>query len=253
MPTVLTEDRGPVRIITLNRPERLNAITEQLISDLNAAFAAAHADPGVRAIVLTGAGRAFCAGDDLHEYADQASTREGTQAYVEQLQQVTRHIIGGRVPVVAAVRGWAVGGGLEWVIDCDLVVVGESARGFFPEMSLGLFVTGGVTAILPRIVGLSRARQLLLLGEHIDSVQLLDWGIAHERVADDAVLDEAIALAERLARLSARAVADLRRVMSAVSVAELDMALSLETEVTVAAFGDPDAARRVSDAAPGRD
>ena len=103
MSTVLTEDRGPVRILTLNRPGRLNAITEQLIADLNAALAAAHAEPSVRALVLTGAGRAFCAGDDLHEYAEQASTREATRAYVEELQQVTRHIMLGRVPVVAAV------------------------------------------------------------------------------------------------------------------------------------------------------
>jgi enoyl-CoA hydratase/carnithine racemase len=250
MSTVLTEDRGPVRILTLNRPERLNAITEQLITDLNSALAAAHADPGVRAIVLTGAGRAFCAGDDLHEYAEQASTREATQAYVEELQQVTRHIVLGRLPVVAAVRGWAVGGGFEWVLDCDLVVAGESAKGFFPEMGLGLFVTGGVTALLPRIVGLSRARQLLLLGERIDSTQMLEWGIAHWRVADDAVLDEAIGVADRLAGLSERAVTDLRRILTTVSVGDLDVAMSAETAATVAAFGDPDAARRVRDAAP---
>ena len=250
MSTVLTEDRGAVRVITLNRPERLNAITEQLIADLNAALVEAQADDGVRAIVLTGAGRAFCAGDDLHEYADQASSREATQAYVEQLQEVTRHIVLGRVPVVAAVHGWAVGGGFEWVLDCDLVVVGESARAFFPEMALGLFVTGGVTAILPRIVGLSRARQLLLLGERIDSTQMLEWGIAQWRVADDHVLDEAVAVAERLTALSARAVRDLREVLTSVSVSELENALQAETEATVSAFGDPDAARRVREGAP---
>ncbi|MGA1480464.1 MAG: enoyl-CoA hydratase/isomerase family protein [Candidatus Nanopelagicales bacterium] len=250
MSTVLTEDRGAVRIITLNRPERLNAITEQLIADLNAALTDAQADDGVRAIVLTGAGRAFCAGDDLHEYADQASSREATQVYVEQLQEVTRHIVLGRVPVVAAVHGWAVGGGFEWVLDCDLVVVGESARAFFPEMALGLFVTGGVTAILPRIVGLSRARQLLLLGERIDSVQMLDWGIAQWRVADGDVLEEAVAVAERLTALSERAVRDLRQVLTSVSVSELENALQAETEATVSAFGDPDAARRVREGAP---
>lgn len=250
MSTVLTEDRGAVRVITLNRPERLNAITEQLIADLNAALADAQADDAVRAIVLTGAGRAFCAGDDLHEYAEQASSREATQAYVEQLQEVTRHIVLGRVPVVAAVQGWAVGGGFEWVLDCDLVVVGESARAFFPEMSLGLFVTGGVTAILPRIVGLSRARQLLLLGERIDSTQMLEWGIAQWRVADEDVLQQALTVAMGLTELSERAVRDLRDVLTSASVSELELALQAETTATVAAFGDPDAARRVRDAAP---
>lgn len=250
MSTVLTEDRGAVRIITLNRPERLNAITEQLIVDLNAALAAAQAEPSVRAVVLTGAGRAFCAGDDLHEYADQASSKEATQEYVEQLQQVTRHIVLGRVPVVAAVNGWAVGGGFEWLLDCDMVVVGESARAFFPEMALGLFVTGGVTAILPRIVGLSRARRLLMLGERIDSQQMLDWGIAQWRVPDDRVLDEALAVADQLTGLSERAVRDLRRVLAQVTLSDLEAALAAETQATVAAFGDPDAAKRVADAAP---
>ena len=250
MSTVLTQDRGAVRIITLNRPERLNAMTEALIGDLNAALEQAQADASVRAIVLTGAGRAFCAGDDLHEYADQASSKEATQEYVEQLQQVTRHIVLGRLPVVAAVNGWAVGGGFEWVLDCDLVVVGESARAFFPEMALGLFVTGGVTAILPRIVGLSRARRLLLLGEKIDSNQMLDWGIAQWRVADASVLDEAVGVAERLTTLSERAVRDLRRVMASVTIPEFEAALTAETEATVAAFGDPDATKRVADAAP---
>jgi len=117
-------------------------------------------------------------------------------------------------------------------------------------MGLGLFVTGGVTALLPRIVGLSRARQLLMLGERIDSEQMLDWGIAHWRVPDDDVLEEAVAVATRLGGLSERAVADLRRVMTTVSVGDLETAMAAETEATVAAFGDPDAARRVRDAAP---
>ena len=117
-------------------------------------------------------------------------------------------------------------------------------------MALGLFVTGGVTAILPRVVGLSRARRLLMLGERIDSQQLLDWGIAQWRVPDEAVLEEALAIAEKLTTLSERAVTDLRRVMTTVSVGDLEAAMSAETAATVAAFGDPDAAQRVSDSAP---
>jgi enoyl-CoA hydratase/carnithine racemase len=250
MSTVLVEDRGAVRILTLNRPERLNAITADLVRDLTSALAAAEAQPSVRSVVLTGAGRAFCAGDDLHEYAEQASTREATQAYVEDLQDVTRGIVYGRLPVIAAVNGWAVGGGLEWVINCDLVVVGESARGFFPEMALGLFVTGGVTTLLPRIVGLSRARRLLLLGERFDAREMVAWGIAQWCVPDDEVLQQAVEVAERLAGLSERAVTDLRRALTSVTVADLEAAMSLETAATVNAFGDADAAARVRDAAP---
>lgn len=250
MRTVLTQDRGPVRILTLNRPERLNAITVELVDDLVATLTEAQSDPSVRVVVLTGAGRAFCAGDDLHEYADQASSRETTQAYVEALQEVTRCIMLGRVPVVGAVHGWAVGGGLEWVLNCDLVVVGESARGFFPEMGLGLFVTGGVTTLLPRIVGLTRARRLLMLGEHISADDMMTWGIAQWRVPDEVLLDEAVAVAQRLAALSERAITDLRRALMSVTVADLEAAMAWETDATVAAFGDEDTARRVQAAAP---
>ncbi|MDP4689837.1 MAG: enoyl-CoA hydratase/isomerase family protein [Candidatus Nanopelagicales bacterium] len=250
MRTVLTQDRGPVRIVTLNRPERLNAITVELVQDLLAALTEADGDPSVRVVVLTGAGRAFCAGDDLHEYADQASSRETTQAYVEALQQVTRGIMLGRVPVVGAIHGWAVGGGLEWVLNCDLVVVGESARGFFPEMALGLFVTGGVTTLLPRIVGLTRARRLLMLGEHISADDMVAWGIAQWQVPDEVLLDEAVAVAQRLAALSERAVTDLRRALTSVTVADLEAAMAVETEATVAAFGDADTGTRVRAAAP---
>lgn len=250
MNTVLVEDRGPVRILTLHRPERLNAITPELVDDLVDALRAAQEAASVRAIVLTGSGRAFCAGDDLHEYADQSRDQETVTAYIEQLQQVTKEMVFGRLPVVGAVHGWAVGGGFEWVLNCDLVVVGESARGFFPEMSLGLFVTGGITALLPRTVGPGRARQLLMMGERIDSAQLLDWGIAQWRVDDGQMLDKAIGVAEHLAGLSTRSLTDLRRVLATVSMPELAAAIAAETQATVDSFGDPDTAARVADAAP---
>lgn len=250
MSPVLVEDRGAVRIITLNRPERLNAITGPLVEEFAAAVKEANATPEVRVIVLTGAGRAFCAGDDLHEYSEQTRDRETLVAYIDALQQVTKEMMFGRVPIVGAVHGWAVGGGFEWVLNCDLVVVGESARGFFPEMGLGLFVTGGITSLLPRTVGLGRARRLLLMGERVDSAQMLDWGIAQWRVPDGEMLARALEVAEHIAGLSARSVADLRRVMTQVAMHEIAAAIEAETAATVASFADPDTAARVADAAP---
>lgn len=250
MSTVLVEDRGAVRILTLNRPDRLNAITAELVDDLAEAVRSANAAPEVRAIVLTGAGRAFCAGDDLHDFGAQTRDEATLTAYVEQLQQVTREMMFGRVPIVGAVRGWAVGGGFEWVFNCDLVVVGESARGFFPEMGLGLFVTGGITTLLPHTVGPGRARQLLLMGERVDAALMLEWGIAQWRVPDEDLLDKALEVAEHLTTLSERSVADLRRVMARVSLPELDEAIAAETQATIDSFADPDTARRVADAAP---
>jgi enoyl-CoA hydratase/carnithine racemase len=248
--TVLVEDRGAIRIITLNRPERLNAITPDMVEDLASAMRAANGAPQVRAIVLTGAGRAFCAGDDLHDFDAQTRDEATLTAYVEGLQQVTREMMFGRVPIVGAVRGWAVGGGFEWVFNCDLVVVSESARGFFPEMGLGLFVTGGITTLLPRTVGPGRARRLLLMGERVDSMMMLEWGIAQWRVSDEALLGKALEVAEHLTTLSERSVADLRAVMARVSLPELDAAIAAETKATIGSFADPDTARRVADAAP---
>lgn len=250
MSTVLVEDRGAVRIITLNRPERLNAITGPLVEEFAAAVHDANATPEVRVIVLTGAGRAFCAGDDLHEYSEQTRDRETLVAYIDKLQQVTKEMMFGRVPIVGAVHGWAVGGGFEWVVNCDLVVVGESARGFFPEMGLGLFVTGGITTLLPHTVGPGRARRLLLMGERVDSAQMLDWGIAQWRVPDDEMLPKALEVADHIAGLSARSVADLRRVMTQVAMPEIAAAIEAETQATIASFADPDTAARVADAAP---
>lgn len=249
-PVVLVEDQGPVRVIRLNRPHRLNAITPELVDQLCDALAQAQASEDVRAIVLTGAGRSFCAGDDLHDTASHTAGPEANQRFVERLQEVTRLMMTGAHPVVVGVHGWAVGGGLEWVLNADLVVAGASAKGFFPEMSLGLFPTGAVTAILPRVVGDFKARELLLLGERIDASMLREWGIAYQVVPDEAVEDAAVALAARIAALPERSVRDLKSALVRVSGPTLQEALQVETQATVAAFDDPQTPQRLAQHAP---
>ncbi|MCB1471552.1 MAG: enoyl-CoA hydratase/isomerase family protein, partial [Rhodobiaceae bacterium] len=138
--TVISTSLGDgVAKISLNRPHRLNAILPELLDDLVAAFDDANADDGMRAIVLTGEGRAFCSGDDLKDFESQVSDEAGTTAYVERIQDVTRAMVYGAKPVVGAIRGWAVGGGLEWVINCDFAIAAQGTRFFFPEVSWGLF------------------------------------------------------------------------------------------------------------------
>ena len=147
-----------------------------LLADLLAALDAALADEAVGALVLRGAGRAFCAGDDLKEIESQTAHEAATRAFIESIQAVTRRLVLGDKVVVGAIHGWAVGGGLEWAIDCDLAVFAESTRCFFPEIAWGMFPTGGVTAILPRIVGLAKTRELLLLGETFGAAQAHEMG-----------------------------------------------------------------------------
>ncbi len=245
--TVLTEDPGDgVRVITLNRPQRLNAIVPELLEDLIAALQAADRDPAVRAVVLTGAGRAFCAGDDLKEFASQSKDEATTRAYIERIQDVTRAMLLGDRPVIGAIRGWAVGGGLEWVINCDFAIAAEGTRFFFPEISLGVFVTGGVTELLPRLVGLQRARELILLGERFDAAQARDWGLIRTVVPDAALMLEALALARRVAALPPGPVRDLRRILARRDAGGLEAAMAAETEATVRGFLDPATAARVA-------
>ncbi len=243
--TVLSEtlDGGVVRLM-LNRPARLNAITPELLEDLIAAADAANAAEGTRCILLTGAGRAFCSGDDLKEFESQAAGEAATHAYVERIQDVTRALMHGRCPVVAAVRGWAVGGGLEWMINADFAVVSETARFFFSEVSWGLFVTGGVTALLPRLIGLQRTRALIMLGEKFGAEEAVAWGLAYRRVADGDLEAESLALARRIAGLPPGPVAALRRALA--DRAGLESAMAAETAATVEGFLDPETARRIA-------
>ena len=246
--TVLTGYLGDgVQKISLNRPGRLNAIVPELLDDLVEAVGSANGDDRVGAIVLTGEGRAFCSGDDLKDFEEQVSDEKATTAYVERIQDVTRAMVLGEKPIVGAIRGWAVGGGLEWVINCDFAIAAEGSRFFFPEVTWGLFVTGGVTEILPRLVGLQRARDMILFGERFDARQALEWGLLREVVPDEDLLPRAVALAARVAALPAGPVRDLHRIFARRDGAGLERSLADETAATVRGFLDPETAARIAE------
>lgn len=235
-----------VRTITLDRPHAMNAMNRRLIDEISQAFDDANRDPGTRAIILTGAGRAFCAGDDRHEHVH-PETEEEARAVVDAIQRATVAIVMGAKPVVGAINGWAVGGGFEWAINCDFPIWAESARGFFPEVSLNLFVTGGVTAILPGIVGPVKAREMLFLGQRYSAAELKEIGVAWKVVPDDALLAEADAVAARLAALPTLSTRAMKRVLNQAMTGGLHQALQLETEATVAGFLDPETTRLLKD------
>jgi enoyl-CoA hydratase/carnithine racemase len=234
-----------VRLITLNRPERLNAINVELITGLRDALAEANADGAVAAIVLRGAGKAFCSGDDLSDKTAVPSDPEEGMEIIDALQDVTRQILYGDKVVIGAIHGWAVGGGFEWVVNCDFSVWAEDAKAFCPEMRWGMSPTGGVTSLLGRVVGVHRARAILMLGDKLTAEELRDIGIAWRVVPEEQVLPEAMALAERIAGLPARAVRDLKRSLTGVFREELDRAIRLETESTVASVADPETFERI--------
>ncbi len=247
MSTVLLSIADGIAEITLNRPERLNAINPDLLRDFAAAI---RAGQGQAVILLRGAGRAFCAGDDLKEFDDQSHGPEETRRFIEAIQDVTRLLMGSDAIVVGAIHGWAVGGGLEWVINCDLAVMAEGCRCFFPETALGLFVTGGVTSLLPNLVGLQKAKELILLGDRFDARAALAMGLVSRVVPDDACLDEARALARRIAGLPAHSRRNVKRVLNRAFQLPLDQAMALETDATVEGFLAPATAALIAKAAP---
>jgi enoyl-CoA hydratase/carnithine racemase len=241
--TILSTMTGEgVRTIALNRPEALNAMNRRLIDEVAIAFDDANRDPATRAIVFTGEGRAFCAGDDRHAHVH-PETEEQARDIVDAIQRATEAIVFGAKPVVGAINGWAVGGGFEWAINCDFPIWAESAKGFFPEVSLNLFVTGAVTTLLPAIVGPVKAREMLYFGERYAARDLAACGVAWKVVADGDLRQEAGRTAERLAALPTLSVRAMKRVLNHASAGALRTALQLETEATVAGFLDPETTR----------
>ncbi len=241
--TSMVNDNG-VRTIALNRPDSLNAMNRQLIDDVARAFDDANADRATRVIIFTGTGRAFCAGDDRHEHVHPADEAEA-RVLVDAIQRATVAIVLGAKPVVGAINGWAVGGGFEWAINCDFPIWGESAKGFFPEVSLNLFVTGAVTSLLPALVGLNKAREMLLLGDRYGAAELQELGVAWRVVPDDRLMDEAHHVANRLSELPTLAVRAMKRVLNQSASVDLVRALHLETDATVAGFLDPETTERL--------
>ena len=239
--TVLSERHGAVMVVTLNRPERLNAISLGLLRDLHDQLDHANGDDAVRAIVLTGAGRAFCAGDDLKEFDDQARSEATAREHIEAIQQITRDLMLNGKPIVGAVHGFAVGGGFEWLLNCDLVVAADDLMAFFPELAIGQFVTGAVTFLLPQAVGHQRAMELLMLGERQSAARLLELGLVNRVVPPDRLLEEALAIATELASRNPFSVASLRRIVNLELQETLERALTLEAQATIEAFGRPQA------------
>ncbi|MCZ6859346.1 MAG: enoyl-CoA hydratase/isomerase family protein [Alphaproteobacteria bacterium] len=243
--TVLSETEGGIRTITLNRPERLNAINHALIADFNSALDDAAGDDATRVIILRGAGRAFCAGDDLKEFDEQTGSEAKVTAMVESLQDITRKIVLGEKIVIGAIHGWAVGGGLEWAIDCDFPIWAETARAFFPEISLGLFVTGAVTTLLPKLIGPQKTKDLILFGEKFDGRAAFELGIAWKTVPEDQLFAEAVTTAKRILELPQAQVRDLKRVVNRACHLDVEAAMALETAATVRGFLDPATAERI--------
>jgi enoyl-CoA hydratase/carnithine racemase len=229
--TVIVEDHGPVRVLTLNRPEKLNALDTALTRSLSEAFTAADADRDVRAVVLTGAGRGFCAGADLGEFS--SLTPEHADAVLERaaltakLQVQARQL---RVPVVAAVRGAAVGGGAGLAIGADMVVAGTDLKFGYPELKHSIVPALVMTGLVQHL-GRKLAFELVSTGRLLTAAEAFEHGLVNRVVAPDEVLPAALEIAGQWVEVEPRAIAAAKDLLYRVADLPTDAAMRAGQDV----------------------
>lgn len=228
-PLLTAVDDG-VMTITLHRPQKLNAIDNPLAEALLGAVEAAGRDDAVRAVRVRGEGRAFCAGRDVGA--------PPTERDLTLVQAVATALVRLDKPVLFAVHGWTLGAGLEWMLDADIVIAASNARFRLPEASLGVFVTGGLSATLAACAGVARAKALVLLGEAFGADEAQAWGLVWRVVAPEALDDASMQMARQLAALAPDVARQFKRVFHEVGLAHFDAAIARENAAH-AALGTP--------------
>lgn len=241
-PRVLHERRGDAVLVTLNAPERRNAIDQQMVDGLHAVLDIFWRDESVAALVVTGAGdKAFAAGADIAQLRERTSR----DALLAINSGVFDRIESFPAPVIAAIRGWALGGGCELAIACDLRVLGVSAKMGQPEVKLGIIPAAGGTYRLPRLVGLGRARELIYTGRTIDAEEALRIGLANAVVPDAEVVGKALALADEIAQNGRLSVRGAKRALNALSRPGHENAIAFESSVQAVLFDSDDKKARM--------
>jgi len=235
-PTILVEQRGRVGLITLNRPEALNAINSQLLKDLLAAATAFDADPGVGAIVITGSERAFAAGADIKEMADKGYL----DMYLTDVFSTGDRLTGIRTPIIAAISGYALGGGCELAMMCDILIASETAKFGQPEIKLGVIPGIGGSQRLTRAVGKALAMDLVLTGRTIDAAEALRAGLVARVVPADRLLDEAMAAAATIAGMSLPVAMLAKEAVNAAFETTLSSGLRFERRIFDSLFATDD-------------
>jgi enoyl-CoA hydratase len=233
---VLVEKDGPVAIITLNRPQQLNALSYDLVKDLSLALQAFDQDDDVRVIIVTGGGKVFAAGADIKEMADRGPFDARIQerlAYRDRINKISK-------PVIAAVSGFALGGGCELAMSCDIIIASESARFGQPEVNLGIIPGSGGTQRLTHLVGKHRAMEMVLTGESITAADADRFGLVNRVVPVELLLEEAKGLAKKIAAKPALAVKAAKEAVLKAANTALDEGLEFERKAFYLLFASED-------------
>ncbi len=237
---LLIEAKGGVRIVTLNRPDALNAANEVLHGELARIWRQLDADPEVRTIVLVGSGRAFCAGGDLDLLDGMVRDTALREVIMTEAAEIVRAMTSVRVPIIAAVNGPAVGLGCSLAAMSDLVIVEEQAYFADPHVALGLVAADGGGLTWPLLMGLMRAKEFILLGDRLPAPDAVQVGLANRVVPSGTALTVALGLAERLAGMPPQAVQETKALLNRSLHQTVTSALTLAIAAESASFEEPD-------------
>jgi cyclohex-1-ene-1-carboxyl-CoA hydratase len=235
---VLVDARGRVGVITLNRPEQLNALNDAVMDQLGTALLAFDADPGIGAIVITGSAKAFAAGADIDAMADWSFMDVYQSGFITRNWETIRRV---RKPVLAAVSGFAMGGGCELALACDIVVAGESAQFALPEIRLALLPGAGGTQRLPRAIGKAKAMDMCLSARMLDAQEADRYGLVSRVVPDADLLDQTLALAEKIAGFSLPALMAIKASVNRAWESPLSEGILFERHALYERFASADA------------
>ena len=235
---ILVRTEGRVGVITLNRPQQLNALNDALMDALGAALLALDADPAIGAIVITGSAKAFAAGADIAAMADWSYMDVYQSDFITRNWETIRRV---RKPVIAAVAGFAMGGGCELALTCDLVIAAESAQFALPEIKLAMLPGAGGTQRLPRAIGKAKAMDMCLSARALSAHEADRYGLVSRVVPDAQLLDETLALATRIAGYSLPALMAIKESVNRAWEASLTEGIGFERRQLHARFTSEDA------------
>jgi 2-(1,2-epoxy-1,2-dihydrophenyl)acetyl-CoA isomerase len=232
--TLLTEQDGGVLLITLNRPDKLNAFTDAMLGELIDAFKQSERDASVRAVLITGAGRGFCPGQDLGDARQRQESGEGL-SFGEHLRHTYNPLIRKMrqlpKPIIAAVNGVAAGAGMSLAMACDFRIAAESASFLQAFVKVGLIPDSGSTWMLPRLVGMTRALDLMLTGRKIDAREALSIGLVNQVVTDAELMSTARQIASEFASAPTRAIGFIKRALDYAANHTLEETLANESDL----------------------
>jgi enoyl-CoA hydratase len=234
---VRVDRQGAVAVITINRPEVRNALSPAALGELRSALDFVGRNPAVACAILAGEGGTFTTGDDLTETA--AMDESGFAAMIQGFQSITTALRAMAMPVIAAIEGYAVGGGLEIAAACDLRVCADDTIFFCPEVSLGLLLSNGSSRLLPGLIGSGRTRELMFTGRRFDAAWAERAGLVNRVVPKGEVMAAALGMAAEIAANQPAAVRMTKRLLNRVEEGDVEAALAAESSATVEAFSDP--------------